>query len=390
MSRGKEMGRVATLLAAALLSLAPVARAATPSSQFEDFQSGLKLAVQAQRASDQGAYDQAEALDEQALPLFERALGPEDLRIVGPLASLADVYRMRGKLDRAELLYRRLAFLMEKAFGPSDIRVADALVSAAEAVVGQGHQGQAKELYARALAIRQAAVGPDSPKVLPVLSSLADVDAAIGQFEEAASLYRRARQISEKAFGPEDLAVAGPLDGEAAAETARGRLEPAEVLYRSLHRGGEIRGGRAALPPIAGDPRSQVRREPRAHRRVSGEVRGPPAEGRAGARGTAGGTPLLHCGSPRGRSRIGCPVGFSRWRSCGRQEALRLYRFEPGPSRSRFTPVAAGLSERRACSAGTRGRTTCLWATAPGYSTCKPTKNDAYAASGSLPGRRAR
>src|SRR5437879_1476983 len=73
------MGRVATLLAAALLSLAPVASAATPSSQFEDFQSGLKLAVQAQRASDQGAYDQAEALDEQALPLFERALGPEDL-----------------------------------------------------------------------------------------------------------------------------------------------------------------------------------------------------------------------------------------------------------------------------------------------------------------------
>src|SRR5438445_4192687 len=150
-------------------------------TRFNDFQRALRLSVEGQEALDRGAAGDAEALDEQALPLFERALGPEDLRIVGPLASLADVYRMRGKLDRAELLYRRLAFLMEKAFGPSDIRVADALASAAEAVVGQGHQGQAKELYARALAIRQAAVGPDSPKVLPGLSGLADGGAPIAQ-----------------------------------------------------------------------------------------------------------------------------------------------------------------------------------------------------------------
>src|SRR2546430_3702539 len=77
-------------------------------------------------------------LYQQALPLFERALGPEDLRLVGPLANLADVYRALGKFDRAEVLYARLAFLMQEAFGPSDIHLGAALASTAEAVASQG------------------------------------------------------------------------------------------------------------------------------------------------------------------------------------------------------------------------------------------------------------
>ena len=112
---------VAGLLAllAVLGCFAPVAPAFTPTpsgqflsdtgsgeeaaqrSRFNDVQSGLQLALRAQEASDRGAYEEAELLYQQAVPLFEHALGPEDLRMVGPLANLADVYRALGKFDRA-------------------------------------------------------------------------------------------------------------------------------------------------------------------------------------------------------------------------------------------------------------------------------------------------
>ena len=67
----------------------------------DDFRSGLQLGLRAQEASDRGDYQEAEVLYERALPFYERALGPEDLRLVGPLANLADVYRTLGKFDRA-------------------------------------------------------------------------------------------------------------------------------------------------------------------------------------------------------------------------------------------------------------------------------------------------
>src|SRR3989449_4532979 len=139
-SSDRVLARVAGLLAllAVLGCFAPTAPALTPTpsgqfvsdtgsgeeaaqrSRFNDGQRGLQLALRAQDASDRGAYEEAELLYQQALPLFERALGPEDLRLVGPLANLADVYRALGKFDRAEVLYARLAFLMQEAFGRSE------------------------------------------------------------------------------------------------------------------------------------------------------------------------------------------------------------------------------------------------------------------------------
>jgi tetratricopeptide (TPR) repeat protein len=79
-------------------------------NRVDDFRSGLQLGLRAQEASDRGDYKEAEVLYERALLLYERAPGPEDLRLVGSLANFADVYRALGKFDRAEVLYARVAF----------------------------------------------------------------------------------------------------------------------------------------------------------------------------------------------------------------------------------------------------------------------------------------
>jgi tetratricopeptide (TPR) repeat protein len=203
---------VIALLVAPLFWFAP-ALAATPAApgevvthagsrddaqrtRFNDFQRALGLTVQAQDAADQGAYHQAEVLYQQAFAVFERALGPEDLRLVGPLANLADVYRVRGEFDRAELLYRRLAFLMEQAFGPSDIRVGTALASTAEVVAGQGHYGQAKSIYERALAIHQATLGADDPRTVRVLNEYAGLLMKLNRQAETGTLTARVAPVS--------------------------------------------------------------------------------------------------------------------------------------------------------------------------------------------------
>ena len=203
----RVLARLASLLAflAVLGCFAPAAPAFTPTpsgqfvsdtgsgeeaaqrSRFNDGQRGLQLALRAQDASDRGAYEEAELLYQQALPLFERALGPEDLRLVGPLANLADVYRALGKFDRAEVLVR-LAFLMQEAFGPSDIHLGAALASTAEAVASQGQYARAKNLYQRALSIYLTSLGTEDPRTVRLVNEFAELLVKLNRRDEAEAL----------------------------------------------------------------------------------------------------------------------------------------------------------------------------------------------------------
>src|SRR5438034_5555086 len=194
------------VLLATLFWLAPAAFAFTPTpsggfvgdtgsndevaqrNRVDDARSGLQLGLRAQEASDRGDYKEAEVLYERALLLFERALGPEDLRLVGPLANLADAYRVLGKFDRAEVLYARVAFLMEEAFGPSDIHLGAALASTAEAVASQGQYARAKNLYERALSIYLTSLGTEDPRTVRLLSEFAELLVKLNRRDEAEAL----------------------------------------------------------------------------------------------------------------------------------------------------------------------------------------------------------
>jgi len=191
------------VLLATLFWLAPAALAFTPTpsgafvgdtgsndevarrNRVDDARSGLELALGAQEASDRGDHKEAEVLYERALLLLERGLGPEDLRLVGPLANLADVYRALGKFDRAEVLYARVAFLMEEAFGPSDVVVGAVLADMAEAVASQRQYGRAKNLYQRAFLIYQASLGPEDPRTVRLFKDLAELGDKLNRRDEA-------------------------------------------------------------------------------------------------------------------------------------------------------------------------------------------------------------
>lgn len=220
------------LLVAPFLWVAPAAAAAAPipsvelvtdagsgdrvaaQARFDALQTALALGVRAQEAVERADYDEAQVLFQQALTIFERTLGPEDLRIVGLLSNLADASRLRGDLGRAELLYRRLAYLMEQAFGPSHVLVGEAMASAAEAVAGQGHYGQAKELYERALSIYEATLGSDDPLTARLLGQYASLLVKLNQRDEAEAQRARDRESRSTDGLPRGPGGASLLRGE--------------------------------------------------------------------------------------------------------------------------------------------------------------------------------
>src|SRR5262249_53483106 len=106
-------GRLAanTLMAAMLIVAAPtVGLAQTPS----DVQ---KLNQQVVLLLSQGKYTEAATIAEKALPLAERAVGPEHPDTLESVDNLASLYQMQGRYDEAEPLFRRALSGYEKVLG---------------------------------------------------------------------------------------------------------------------------------------------------------------------------------------------------------------------------------------------------------------------------------
>lgn len=139
---------------------------------------------------DVGRYADAEALLLQALPLYERVLGPEHLEVAMTLNTLGVVNLHQSKLDEAEKLLKR------------------------------------------ALAIQESRAGEQSADVAYTVNNLALLQATRGDFRAAEPLYERALKIKRALYGREHKDVATALNNLASAYEARGKLQEAEELLR--------------------------------------------------------------------------------------------------------------------------------------------------------------
>jgi tetratricopeptide (TPR) repeat protein len=68
---------------------------------------------------DQGRHAEAEALQQQALAMWEQTLGPTHPAVATGLNNLAVLYRAQGRYTEAEPLYRRALQIREAALGPA-------------------------------------------------------------------------------------------------------------------------------------------------------------------------------------------------------------------------------------------------------------------------------
>jgi tetratricopeptide (TPR) repeat protein len=79
----------------------------------------------------------------------------------------------RGRYTDAELFFERAQAIFEKALGPEHLKVATNLTNLAALYYTQGQYAKAEPVFERVLAIRERVLGPEHPEVAKSLHNLA-------------------------------------------------------------------------------------------------------------------------------------------------------------------------------------------------------------------------
>ena len=210
-----------------------------------------RLNQQAVELYQAGRYPEALPLQQRALKIYEKALGPDHPDIASSLNNLGGLYKVMGAYDQALPLYRRALKVREKALGPDHPDTAISLNNLALLYQVMGADDQALPLYQRGLQIIEKSLGPEHPHAVVAISNLGSLYLARKDYPTAEAYFRRARSTG----GLAELWLAQGQPGKALkllqekAPTWRD-LPIKQVQYytqRGLALAGEGRLGEAAL-----------------------------------------------------------------------------------------------------------------------------------------------
>ena len=104
--------------------------------------------------------------------MFEDHYGPGHFEVAMTCANLAVLHSDQGHFQEAEALGRRSLRIFEAVLGPDDAEVGLTLLNLAAAVAEQGRRAEAAELTARAAAILVARLPHDHPHVVAANQAL--------------------------------------------------------------------------------------------------------------------------------------------------------------------------------------------------------------------------
>ncbi|MFM9996995.1 MAG: tetratricopeptide repeat protein [Phycisphaerales bacterium] len=178
-----------------------------------------------------GQYDRAQPLLEQALARRERLSQEDDPLLARSLDDLAALYQAQGKYAQGEPLYKRALSILETTLGPYHPSVANNLNNLGLLHSVQGSYDKAEPLYRRALAIYEKAFGEDHADTARVLNNLGAMHFLKGQFAQAEPLSTRALAIHEKTLGPDHPNVAADRHMLALLKRDQGKYGEAEPLF---------------------------------------------------------------------------------------------------------------------------------------------------------------
>ena len=150
-----------------------------------------------------GRYAEAIPLVQQALAIYEKALGPDHPDVATAVNNLALLYDKQGRTPRPSRSTSGRWRSDEKALGPDHPDVATVLNNLAVLYDNQGRYAEAEPLYKRALAIDEKALGPDHPDVATALNNLAVLYQRPGPLRRGrAALQARAGDLRRRRSGP--------------------------------------------------------------------------------------------------------------------------------------------------------------------------------------------
>jgi eukaryotic-like serine/threonine-protein kinase len=179
-----------------------------------------------------GLYHQALSLQQRAVDIWTRVLGPQNSVTLSSKYFLAWDLHAEGHVADAEKLYRETLDIQRRVLGPSHPNTLRSMMNLASVLQTEGHYADAEKLERETLEIQRRVLGPEDRSTLRSMLILAGDLYQEGRFAEAEKLYRETLDIQRRVFGPEEqdtLMLTSNL-GRLLAE--EGRYAEAEKLHR--------------------------------------------------------------------------------------------------------------------------------------------------------------
>jgi CHAT domain-containing protein len=186
------------------------------------------LAYNISRAGD---YGRARAVEEEALAMAERSLGPGDPLTAQAQRVLAQILVELGDYPGAERIQLRALASLETRVGKDDVAVGDLLVVMGNGAKDAGSYKNAEDYLLRAAAIYEKRLGPRNTRVGGALDNLAQDYILMGRFEDARKVFQRALEIQSSELGPRHPWTGNLIQGLAKVEAGLGNYQRARELY---------------------------------------------------------------------------------------------------------------------------------------------------------------
>jgi serine/threonine-protein kinase len=175
----------------------------------------------------------SEAYARRSVEIRAAAYGMDDPRIAYAVEMLGGALRRLGRNEEGERYMRQALALYEREKGPNNLNLIVPLNRLAEAVAADREDyADAARLMERSLAIARASLGEAHPRTAYALEMLGGMESRRGNFAKAERLSRLAVEIFGRTFGRRDVSVADAYADLAKVYSRAGRWIDAEAAQR--------------------------------------------------------------------------------------------------------------------------------------------------------------
>jgi CHAT domain-containing protein/Flp pilus assembly protein TadD len=179
----------------------------------------------------QGRYEKAEPLYLQALEMRKRLFSGDHPNVAASLNNLGRFYDSQGRYSEAEPLLQQALEMIKRLFSGDHPDVAVSLNNFASLYDSQGRYEKAEPLHLEALEMFQSLFPGDHPNVAGSLNNLALLYNSQGRYEKAEPLHLEALEMRKCLFSGDHPDVATSLDNLALLYNSQGRYGEAEPLH---------------------------------------------------------------------------------------------------------------------------------------------------------------
>ena len=191
-----------------------------------------KLDQESAKLNDEGEYEKAAAIAEQALSTRQSQAPAASAEMIPSLNNLARALIGKGSYKEAEAQLRRALTIVGTVDKKNDPLIAEVLNQLASLYLFKGDFSAAAPLYQQSLEITEKALTAADIKHANALNNLAALSLAQGEAAKAEPLLNRAREIAEKKVKTNRRDAVSILNNLATLHLVKGDYLRAETLYQ--------------------------------------------------------------------------------------------------------------------------------------------------------------